>query len=436
MTSALEPVSRRRFVAGAGAAATALSLTRSAVAASKPRVIVVGGGFCGAPSAQYLRLWSDPQIEVPLVDLRPKHVSCVMSNLVLSGRLGLRRLTFDLRELTAKYGIDFVRDNAARVEGRTGRLRLENKGWLGYDRVVVSTGIEFERLPGWNSRVMPHAWIAGWQTGLLRKKLQAMPASGTFVMTVPKAPYRCPPGPYERACTIADYLGRKAGVLGARRSSGGTPKVVVLDANDGITAERETFTRAFEELYGDIIEYYPGVHVESADSAGLALETNLGTFTGDVVNVIPTHRGSGLARRSRLLADSHWAPVDPVTYESTLAESKGVHIIGDSQATGQPKSGHMANAQAKVCADAIIRSLSGQSPYTHERLANLTTNSACFSPITRDEASWLTAVFAYDLPSGQMKLVPGSLGEAGDWNSQSYEDMFTWSSNLFADTFG
>jgi hypothetical protein len=213
----------------------------------------------------------------------------------------------------------------------------------------------------------------------------------------------------------------------------------VLDANPGITAEKETFTRAFYGLYRDIIEYIPDTVVDRVDSDNRIVYTENGAaYPGDVVNVIPPHRAANLLIKSGLTGDPAlpWAPVDPVTYASTVPGFPGVHIIGDGQGTGQPKSGHMANSQAKICADAIVRDALGLSSYTEERLANLTTNSACFSPITDSEASWLTAVFAYDTEDEVMKLVPGSLGEAQEWNAENYADMFDWSNNLFKDTFG
>ena len=228
-----------------------------------------------------------------------------------------------------------------------------------------------------------------------------------------------------------------------KRRGGG--RVVVLDANDGIQAEKETFTRAFTGLYGDIIEYRPlervtgvvpeskTVYTEKLDAQGNRVSED--SASGKVVNLIPRHGAPGLLVSSGLTAGSRWAPVDPVTYGSTLEQFPGVYVIGDSQGTAQPKSGHMANSQAKVCADAIIRRAAGLPVDSDERLDNITTNSACFSPITATQASWLTAVYRYNRDAGQMALVPGSLGEAHSWNSEHFEEMFDWSQNLFADTF-
>ncbi len=431
------PLKRRTIMLALPAAAAALSagLPRG-LAATPHHVVVVGGGFAGSTVAKYLRMWSDGGIAVTLIEPGEQHVSCIMSNLVLNGQLSIADLSFGYAALSGKYGVNVVRDRARSIDGENQRLQLMGGGSVAYDSLIVATGISFDSIDGLDMQKTPHAWIAGPQTSLLRRQIRDMPDAGTFVMTIPRAPYRCPPGPYERACLVADILGRRSGILGnGGRSGTGAPRVVVLDANPGIQAERETFTRAFQGLYGDIIEYIPDATVVAVDSDAREVTTTRGTYRGDVLNVIPDHSAHRLLTTSGLTGGGRWADVDPVTYGSILQDFPAVYVIGDAQGTGQPKSGHMANSQAKICADAIIRRAAGLSPYTEERLNNLTTNSACFSPITRSEASWLTAVFRYDRAAGAMTLAPGSLGEARRWNAENYEDMFDWSRNLFADTF-
>ncbi len=427
---------RRHILKTASAAAAVAAAPGVLSAQSVDRVVVVGGGFAGATLAKYLRLWSDGALEVLLVERESGHVSCVMSNLVLNDSLRLGDLRFRYDDLQARYGVQVVRDNMVELDGLAGRVRLENGGWLDYDRLVLAPGVGFDSVPGWDPTVVPHAWIAGDQTTRLRDQLWEMPDNGTFVMTIPKAPFRCPPGPYERACLVADQLGRRSGAIGGDGARSGIPEVVVLDANPGIQAERETFTRAFEDLYGDIIRYHPNATLEAVDSENRVAITDIGDFHGDVLNVIPTHKAAEVVRGAGLTDGGRWAPVDALTYESMVPGFPAIHVIGDSQASGQPKSGHMANAQAKVCADAILRRLGGLPVDGAERVANITTNSACFSPITFEKASWLTAVFAYDPASKEMKVVPGSLGEAENWTKDNFETMFAWSDNLFADTFG
>lgn len=428
-------MTRRTILQTLPVAAAALSIMPKGLAATPYKVVVIGGGFAGSTVAKYLSMWSNGGIEVTLVEPKPQHISCVMSNLVLNEQLTLADLSFGYDALQAQYGVKVVQSQATRVDGPRKRVRIQGQGWLPYDSLVVAAGIQFDRIPGLNSKLVPHAWIAGGQTNLLRNQIRAMPDSGTFVMTIPLAPYRCPPGPYERACVVADILGRRSGVLAGQAAPGGPPRVVVLDANPGIQAEKETFTRAYSDLYGEIVEYIADAQVISVDSNSRSVTTTKGTYSGDVLNVIPRHSAPQLLEKSGLTGGARWAPVDPVTYASTLADFPGVHVIGDSQDTGQPKSGHMANSQAKVCADAIARIATGLSPYTDERLDNITTNSACFSPITSDKASWLTAVYGYDRNTGNMGLVSESLGEAQSWNRENYRDMFSWSENLFADTF-
>ncbi|MGB5614496.1 MAG: FAD/NAD(P)-binding oxidoreductase [Sedimenticolaceae bacterium] len=422
---------RRRFLQAFGASAAAAvspSVLRAATSSGvASRVMVIGGGFAGATVAKYLRMWGGDSVAVTLVDPKVSHTSCVLSNLVLNRRMSLGELKMSYGTLSSQYGVNFIRDRAIDIDGPKRSVKLRDGGWRPYDYLVLATGIGFKWLRNVDYKLTPHAWIAGPQTNLLARKVNSLKAGHTFVMTIPKAPYRCPPGPYERACVVADILKRKG-------FDGGDTKVLVLDGNGYIQAERHTFENAFNNLYGNIIEYRTGVTVKDVVSAENRVVTDSGDIVGDLVNVIPQQHAPRFIRKSGLTdGGKGWATVDPLTYASTHADYPGVHIIGDAQATGQPKSAHMANSQAKVCADAIIRLIAGLPIDEEERVANITTNSACYSPITYDEASWLTANFAYNPATGQMGLV-GNLGEAERWNRENYQEMFAWASNLFTDT--
>jgi NADH dehydrogenase FAD-containing subunit len=419
-------INRRHFIQATGTGLAVASFPGIISAASRPHVLVIGGGFAGATVAKYLRLWSDFKVDVSMVDPNPHHTSCVLSNLVLNKRILLDELQMPYSKLESKYGVNVILDKAEEIQGT--KVRLANNGWGTYDRVVVATGIGFMKPSGLDTNKTPHAWIAGNQTTLLAKQIDEMEPNSTFVMTIPKSPYRCPPGPYERACLVANHMHRK-GV-----TSVDNPSVIVLDANSNIQAEKHTFSRAFNELYGNILQYVTNADLFAVDSSTGTVHTSAGQFQGDVLNVIPDNRATKLVYDSGLTNSGNWAPVDPTTYESTVNGFEGVHVIGDSQNTKQPKSAHMANAQAKICADAIVRSLSGAPTDTEERLANLTTNSACYSPITSNQASWLTANFAYNKVNDQMQLT--HIGEAEKWSRESYHEMFTWADNLFTDCFG
>jgi NADPH-dependent 2,4-dienoyl-CoA reductase/sulfur reductase-like enzyme len=255
---------------------------------------------------------------------------------------------------------------------------------------------------------------------LLAQQLSAMPAGGVVVLTIPKTPYRCPPGPYERACLMADWLkARKPG-----------SKLIVLDANPDFVTEKDNFSRAFFDLHGSVIDYRTGVEILSADGQGKTLTTNLGAIRGDVVNLIPRQRAPALVSATGLAnsADGRFAVVDVLNYAST-AQPK-VHVIGDSSATTQPKAGHIANQEAKVCADALVRIFGGGAPDPAP-----VTNSACFSTITMSQASWLTAVFQYDPLTRLMTPVAAASGASAGWNSEHFRDMNTWFGSLMSDTF-
>ena len=419
----MNKISRRHFLKLAGAA-PALAATPPLLKAQSVsgRVVVVGGGFAGATLAKYLKLWGGAGVAVTLVDANPAHVSCILSNLVLTNSLNLSQITFNYAALQ-QLGVNFVQGRATGLEkpaGSTWRVQIAGRTPLDCEHVVLAPGIEFQPVAGWDPNKVPHAWQAGAQTTLLKQQIQTMPAGGLFIMTIPPKPYRCPPGPYERACVVADYL---------KRTKPGS-KVIVLDANPGIVAEPETFTKAFAQTHAGVIEYHPNAALLAVNSDQRIANTSVGDFKADVLNVIAPQKAGALITSAGLTGTGLWAPVNPLNYESMIGGMEGVHIIGDSQGTGQPKSGHIANAEAKVCADAILRAFAGEAPDPAP-----TTNSACYSPITANTASWLTAVYAYNPATKTMDLVPASFGEAASPTRDNYEDMFDWSANLFADTF-
>jgi len=435
-------ITRRNFIKAAGATAVVAAAPRLAHSAPPLPVknaVVVGGGFGGATAAKYIRMWSvavNKPINVTLVDRDPAHTTCVLSNLVLNGRMKLSELQMPLARLFTNHGVTVLQDTALEIYPSDRRVQLKQNGSIPYDRLVLAPGISFDNVTGWdpNTSAIQHAWVAGPQTTKLRQQLLTLRKGDTFVMTIPPAPYRCPPGPYERACVVADML---------KRLGGG--KVIVLDANQEIVAERHTFETAFSTIYKDIVVHKKGAMLGSVipgtDTSPPAVETSAGRFAGKVVNVIAPHRAPALLKDAGLTNSDGWAPVNPLTYETTQLTSSGIHVIGDSCAAPvQPKSGHMANSQAKVCADAIVRYALGIDLLAvpdpdPDRTANITTNSACYSPITYSEASWLTANYRYDLTKKQMVLTTPTPGEAPNWDGENFEDMFTWASNLFTDSF-
>ncbi len=414
--------SRRNFLKSLGGA-TALASFPTILNAATPkgsRVIVIGGGFAGATAAKYLKHWS-PDLNVTLVEPNAEYRSPILSNLVLNGQKSLSDITFNYDILANKYGVNIVTEWVQGIDSTGQMVELSSGNKLEYDRLIVAPGISFNPVEGLDFAKVPHAWQSGEQLVLLKQQLDAMPVGGTFVMTIPPTPYRCPPGPYERACIIADYL--KTNKPGS--------KVVVLDANADIIVEKETFGHAFDVTYAGIVEYHKSVKLEAVDSDNRTAITDAGEFKADVLNVIPVHSAGNIILDTTGLANhptGRWANVSPLSYESTALPN--IHVIGDSQGTGQPKAGHIANAEAKVCADAVIRLLAGGQPY-----AAPMTNSACYSPLSTNTASWLTGVFGYDAASDSMKVVAGSGGASDGVSKENHKDMFKWANSLFSDTF-
>lgn len=389
----------------------------------KSRVIVIGGGMGGATVAKYLRLWGDA-ISVTLVERMPTYTSNIMSSLVLTGQRTMSSLSFSYDTLRSKYGITTVFGEVVGIDPVSVKVTLADGTVLTADRIVLAPGISFDDVPGLGtSDKMPHAWQAGPQTALLASQINAMPSGGVMILTIPKTPYRCPPGPYERACLLADWL--KINKPGS--------KLIVLDANPGIVTEVDNFTNAFTGLYGSVIEYYVNAEVVSVDPNAMTLTTTAGNFHGEVINLIPRQRAAPLLAVAGLnnATEGRFGRVSVLNYASTVAGAEKIHIIGDASATTQPKAGHIANQEAKVCADAISRILSGGSPDPAP-----VTNSACYSTITMSQASWLHALFQYDPATTDMQAVAAASGASSGWNAENFEDMETWFNALMGDSFG
>lgn len=412
---------RRHLLQGALAAAAAAHPLSALAASSGGRVVVVGGGMAGATVAKFLRLWSQGGLAVTLIDRNAAYTSNIMSSLVLSGQRSMASLRFGYDALKSKYGVQVLTDEVLGIDPVNGSVALASGRQLAADKIVLAPGMRFDLLAGQSDPMrMPHAWQAGPQTEMLARQLAAMPAGGTAVLTIPKVPYRCPPGPYERACLLADWM--KAKKPGS--------KLLVLDANADIVVEKDNFSQAFFGLHANVIEYHSNVEISSVDEAQMMLYTNGGAVHGDVINLIPPQRAGKIVEQLGLATATggRFAPVDVLSYQSL--DAPRIHVIGDSSATTQPKAGHIANQEAKVCADALVRYFAGGAPDPAP-----VTNSACFSTITRTQASWLNAVFQYDALSKTMKPVAAAGAASVGWNKDNFEDMAIWFKALMADSF-
>lgn len=419
-------LSRRNLLKALGlgmAGLAAGSFARTVQAAELPHIVVVGGGFAGATVAKYLKLWGGLSVQVTVIEPNSTYVSPILSNLVLNGQKTTDDLSFGYVSHNQKYAVNIIHKSVTEINKGTKTVTLSDSSTIVYDKLVLAPGIDFDAVTGHDFSKVPHAWQAGVQTNLLKDQIEAMVDGDSFVMTVPAAPYRCPPGPYERACVVADYLKNSKGLTNC--------SVTVLDANPAITVEADTFGSAFTS-YG--ITYVPNAVVESVDSDSRSVTYSVSggaaqTLTAQTLNVIPNQKAGAIIFDAGL-TNGNWAPVNPLSYESTKHED--IHIIGDSQGTGMPKAGHIANSEAKVCADAILRALNGLQPDPAPK-----TNSACYSPVSSTTASWLTAVYEYNSTTQQMQPVQidGASYAAGEPSTANYSAMFNWSGNLFADTF-
>lgn len=423
--SSLQNHGRRDFIKAAGAGASSLLLPNMLYAMGKKpplgHVVVIGGGYAGTTAAKYIRMWSQHRIAVTVIEQSSQFVSCPLSNLVLGGSKSINDLTFSYDLAQKNHGIDWVKDTVTGIDVEKQIIRMQ-RGNIRYDRLIVAPGIDFsyDTLPMLASeaaqQTIPHAWKAGWQTVNLRKQLVAMPDGGKFVMCIPKTPYRCPPGPYERACQVASYF----------KQHKPKSRVIIMDANGGIVSKKGLFQKAFDGPYKGIIEYLPNNEIINLDINTRTVEGDFDTVKADVLNVIPSQLAGKPAQMAGLNnIDKRWCEVNFLTYESAVAEK--VHVIGDSVSAGLPKSAHMATSQARVCASAIVEIMHGRTPDPSPVFAN-----TCYSFIDGKQAMHVAKVYRYD---ANKKIMVGADGGGLSPKASVQEGKYAqaWANNIWAD---
>ena len=416
---------RRGFLKLAGAAGLAAPAVASAQGAG--RVVVVGGGFGGATAARTLKRLQ-PGLSVTLVEPNPVYTSCPFSNSVLAGLREMPQQQFGYDAVKAA-GVTVAPTSATAVDAAGRSVTLADGTKLAWDRLVLSPGIDFDwgAIPGYDEAAaekMPHAWKAGAQTVLLRQQLMAMKDGGLVVMSAPANPFRCPPGPYERASLIAYWLN-----IWKPKS-----KLLLLDSKDAFSKQR-LFQNGWDQLYPGAIEWVPlskGGKVTAVDPATLTLVTEFGSHKADVANVIPPQKAGAIAAKAGVADRTGWCPVEPVAFESTL--QPGIHVLGDAAIMGaMPKSAFAANAQAKVCAAAIVELLAGRPPQ-QPLLIN-----TCYSLLAADYGISIAGVYRPD--KGLLAEVPGAggvsaLNAVGGLRGQEALYASSWFRTITAETFG
>jgi sulfite dehydrogenase len=418
-------IGRRGFIQGTlGVSAMAALYGCAGAGKGKGHVVVVGGGYGGATAAKYISMWSNGGIRVTLVERNAAFVSCPISNLVLAGEKQLSDITVGYEGL-AKYGIKVVQDEVTAVDADKRIVKLAKGGDLAYDRLVLSPGVDFmyDGLPGLQpasaQQAILHAWKAGPQTVALRKQLEAMPDGGVFAMTIPKAPYRCPPGPYERACMVAHYFKMKKP----------KSKVLVLDANEEIVSKKGLFLKAWADNYKGIIEYRPQSELRDVDAGNRTAILEFDQVKADVLNVIPPQRAGDIAAKSGLkLINNRWVDINWLTMEST--STPNIHVLGDAifPAPTMPKSGHMANQHAKLAAAAIVNLMAGQPPSDAPLVMN-----TCYSFVDATNVVHVASVHAYDPATKQVQPVKGSGGLSAGPSEMEGKFALAWAKNIWAD---
>ena len=418
---------KRRDFLKAGAAAGAMASLYGCAGGGKAsgHVVVVGGGYGGATVAKYLRMWSEGGVQVTLIERNPTFISCPISNLVIGGTKTMEDITISYEGLRSKWGVRVIQDDVVAVDAAKKTVSLKGGSAVSYDRLVLSPGVDFmwDEIPGLKSAdaqsKILHAWKAGPQTVALRQQLESMKDGGIYAISIPKAPYRCPPGPYERACLVADYF----------KKSKPKSKVVILDANEDVMSKKGLFTKAWSDLYKGIIEYRNNSEVKDVEVATNTAVLEFDKFKADVLNVIPPHRAGDIAHKSGIkLVNNRWVDINWQSMEST--STPGIHVLGDAifPAPTMPKSGHMANQHGKLAAAAILNLLSGQAPNPEPVVMN-----TCYSFVDGKNAIHVASVHQYDAATKTVQPVKGAGGVSVARNELEGKAALGWARNIWAD---
>ncbi len=419
-------ITRRTFLKVAGTAG-ALGLVGCSTAPSKgtkAKVVVIGGGYGGSTAAKYLRLF-DPSLDITLIEKLKTYYSCAGSNEVISGWHDLEWLRRSRDGLRTKLGVNLVRAKVVEIDPQRRLVSLKDGTDIPYDRLVISPGVDmrFDAIEGYDlnaSKLIPHAWKAGKQTKLLINQLKAMRNGGVVIITVPQNPYRCPPGPYERASLIANYL----------QKFKPRAKVIILDAKTQFS-KQALFLKGWQDIYPGMVEWISSEkegRIDHIDPTKLIVATEFNVHRADVLNVIPPQKAGWLARKTELADPSGWCPVDPHSFESTLIPN--IHIIGDACiATPMPKSAFSANSQAKICAASIVDLLNGRQPGPPSLINH------CYSFLAPDYAISINGVYEYSVTEKQLVATGGGETPMDADRGREAEFARSWRENITSDSF-
>ena len=422
---------RRQFISQGTAALGLLSgLSNPAHAhLQKAQILVIGGGYGGATAAKYLRLFSNNTAQVTLIEPNASFISCPLSNLVIGGSRTLADLTSPYDTLSKRHGIKIIQDSVISIDPDKRIVKLSSGKVLAYDKAVVSPGVSLlmdsiEGLASANKAgVTLQAWKAGPETVALHKQLAAMRDGGTYAISIPEAPYRCPPGPYERACQVASFF----------KQYKPKSKVIILDANQDVVSKGALFKKVWAEQYPGMVEYLPKYNVTAVDTKTKTIKFEIqDDIKADVLNLLPAMSAGEIAVKTGLAnSNGRWVNVNFLNFESTA--QKHIHVLGDSiqVAYAMPKSGHMANQHAKVAAAAIIAELSDWEVNPAPVL-----NNTCYSFVNATEVIHVASVHQYITAERTFKPVPGSGGVSPGPTTLEGVYAWGWAHNIWADTLG
>jgi sulfide dehydrogenase [flavocytochrome c] flavoprotein subunit len=392
-------------------------------AKSAGKVVILGAGWGGLSAAKTIKKIS-PEVEVMIIDSNKKFVSCPMSNWVIGQLKNIDDITFNFDTLKNNYGIQFIHETAINIDPDK-KIIITDKQNIIYDKLILSPGVQldYSSIENWNEKYredFPAAWKAGKETILLSKKIKNLQNGGVVAISIPLGPYRCPPGPYERASLIASYL----------KKNKKNTKLIILDSNQKIVSKGGLFKEAWEDLYPDIIEYRPNSGVVGVNKSSSTFITDFEDIKCDVANLIPSQKAPDFLKEAGLInKGANWAAVNSYDFSSTIADN--IFIIGDSTSQSNvgrvPKSGYVANSMGKVCGLAVVSEL-----FDLEKVSPSLINT-CYSLVSNEEGISVSAVYNYNEEDKKIESIPGASGLSPARSSIIKENAWDWATNIWED---
>ena len=417
-------INRRNLILAGLGFSSFPSLVSAKKISKSAHIVIVGAGWGGLSFAKTMR-YLDKNCKITIIEKNKQFISCPISNWVIGQVKGMEDITFSFENLGKFYDIELLNDEVKFINYSKKTLHLKDNV-INFDKLVLSPGIEFnynsiEGLSNaYDGNKVLSAWRAGNETSVFSNNIKKLGDGENIIISIPLSPYRCPPGPYERASLIADHIKSKK-----LRS-----KVIVLDANQKIISKGNLFEKAWHKYYKDIIYYYPDSKVISINAETKTVFTDFDSYKYDIANIIPQQKCSSLLETSELVEkNKKWAKVNPYNFSSIYTDN--VYIIGDSTDRSSvgavPKSGYIAYSMGKVAAFSVYYSLLEKDSPSPSMI------NTCYSLVSKNKGISVTSIYEYSKERNKIVSVKNASGLSPNSSALIADNAWDWAQAIWSD---